>query len=76
MLALEYDPELAKQAWIEKGIEQGIEQGIEKVAKKLLSMNLPISDIVKATGCTEEKILSLAETERGVGTDVNCRIHL
>ena len=68
MFTLDYDPALAKQAWIEKGVE--------KVAKKLLSMNLPISDIVKATGCTEEKILSLAETERGVGTDVNCRIHL
>ena len=63
MLALEYDPELAKQAWIEKGIEQ--------VAKKLLAMNLSISDIVKATGCTEEQILSLAEAEKGVGEHVH-----
>lgn len=68
MFTLDYDPALAKQAWIEKGVE--------KIAKKLLAMNLPISDIVKATGCTEEQILSLADAEKGVGVDVNRRIHL
>ena len=85
MLALEYNPELDRQAWIEqgieigfeRGIEQGIEQGIERgieqgieqgielrnveVAKNLLAMNFPINDIMKATGCTEEQILKLAE---------------
>ena len=73
MLALEYNPELDRQAWIEqgieigfeRGIEQGIEQGIElrnvEVAKNLLAMNFPINDIMKATGCTEEQILKLAE---------------
>ena len=65
MLALEYNPELDRQAWIEQGIEIGFERGIElrnvKVAKNLLAMNFPINDIMKATGCTEEQILKLAE---------------
>ena len=48
----------------QEGIEQGIEQGIEigkkesliEVAKNLLSLNISISDIIKATGLTEEEI--------------------
>lgn len=73
MLALEYDPELARQAWIEVGIEkgiklgvkQGIEQGVEKNRKefieKLLAAKTPIKYIITATGLTEEQILELAK---------------
>ena len=75
MLALEYDPELARQAWIEKGIEQGIERGIEKgieqgieqsrkeFIKKLLEVETLLEYIIAATGWTKEQILSLAEGE-------------
>ena len=79
MLALEYDPELARQAWIEKGIEEGIERGIkqgieqgveqghaeEKISmvKHLLGAKTPLEYIIAATGWTKEKILSLAEGE-------------
>ena len=75
MLAMEYDPEEARQAWIEYGIEQGIkrgivqgigqgiEQGIEQLAKNLLKFNTPIEYIIKATGWSEDKIRSLANDE-------------
>ena len=71
MLALEYDPELARQAWIEKGIEQGIEKGIEQgikqnrkdFVKNLLAVKTPLEYIIAATGLTKEQILSLAEGE-------------
>ena len=69
MLALEYDPELAKQAWIEKGIEQGIEKGIEKgieqnrkdFVKNLLAVKTPLEYIIAATGWTKEQIFELAK---------------
>ena len=57
MLAMEYDPEEARQAWIEYGIEQ--------VAKNLLSMNLPIEYIMQATGWSEDKIRNLADDDGG-----------
>ena len=59
MLAMEYDPEEARQAWIEYGIEQGIEQ----LAKNLLKFNTPIEYIIKATGWSEDKIRNLAKDE-------------
>ena len=61
MLALEYDPELERQAWIEQGIEQGLEQKAVAIAKNLLKMNFSVDDIVKITGCTREQILKLAD---------------
>lgn len=43
----------------EEGIKEGIEQGVEKVAKKMIELNIPMQDIIKATGLTEEQILKL-----------------
>ena len=63
MLALEYDSELARQAWIE--------EGQIKVAKNLLVMNFSINDIVKATGLNKEQILKLADEQKGVGEHVD-----
>ena len=75
MLALEYDPEEARQAWIdygiergielgiELGIERGIERGIEQVAKNLLMMNFSIDDIVNATGLNEDDVRNLAKND-------------
>ena len=67
MLALEYDPELERQAWLEQGVKQGIEQGIEQgreeerfsIVKNLLEAKTPLKYIVAATGWTEEQILKL-----------------
>ena len=69
MLALEYDPELDRKAWIEFGEEKGIEKGIQigadknrvEMIKSLLAVNTPIENLAKATGYTEEQILKLAE---------------
>ena len=57
-------------AWLEgneKGIKQGIEQGIEQgelaksldVAKNLLALDMPVSQIMQVTGLTKEQISSL-----------------
>ena len=46
MLALEYDPELERQAWLEQGVKQGIEQGREEerfsIVKNLLEAKTPL----------------------------------
>ena len=57
-------------AWLEgneKGIKQGIEQGIEQgelaksldVAKNLLALGMPVSQIMQVTGLSKEQISSL-----------------
>ena len=43
----------------EAGSEQGIAKGIEKVAKSLLSLGIPIEQIVIATGLPSERIEAL-----------------
>ena len=45
----------------EKGLEKGREEGIEKVARALLQQGLDPSQISKATGLSEEKVLTLAK---------------
>ena len=81
MLALEYDPELARQAWREAGLEEGLAEGLAEgraegrieakaeIAKNLLAMKLSIGDIVKATGCTEEQVLTFAKEINGANHD-------
>lgn len=44
---------------IAKGIAEGKAQANHEIALKLLEMKLPLSDIVKATGLTEEEIRKL-----------------
>lgn len=55
--------EYAEEHGLNKGISKGIEQGIssEKVniAKNLLSMNMPVEDISKATELSVEEINKL-----------------
>jgi predicted transposase/invertase (TIGR01784 family) len=53
----------AKEEGIKQGLEQGLEKGLEKkafeVAQKMLSRNVPVSDIVDMTGLNEKDILAL-----------------
>ena len=53
----------AKEEGISQGIEQGytsgINDGIKQTAKNLLSMNMPLEDISKATGLSVEEINKL-----------------
>ena len=60
MLALEYDPELDHQAWLEEGMER------EKftMVKNLLEAETPLKYIVAATGWTEEQILKVADNNQ------------
>jgi predicted transposase/invertase (TIGR01784 family) len=41
---------------IEKGIEKGKAEGVKEIAKSLLNMNVPIDQIMKATGLSENEI--------------------
>ena len=51
----------AKEEGIEQGISQGISEEKNNVAKNLLSMNMPIEDISKATGLSIEEISKITE---------------
>ena len=67
----EWDNDAKRSYYIEQGIERGIEQGIERgrkenqlsVVKNLLALKIPIEVILKATGLSEEQILSLAKID-------------
>ena len=54
----------AKEEGISQGISQGytsgINDGIKQTAKNLLSMNMPIEDILKATGLSIEEIKKIS----------------
>ena len=51
--------EKAMAKGIEKGIEKGRKEGIINTAKNLITMNIPIENIAKATGLTQEEIAKL-----------------
>ena len=71
----EWDNDAKRIYYIEQGIERGIEQGIERgieqgrvkeklsLVKNLLTTNLPITEIARVVGWSEEKILELAEVD-------------
>ena len=46
----------AKEEGMEQGYTSGINDGIKQTAKNLLSMNMPLEDISKATGLSIEEI--------------------
>ena len=55
--AIEYNRRLA----MEEGRKEGREEGMKKLlqtAKKLLDYGLPMADVVKMTGLTEEQIMA------------------
>ena len=49
----------AKEEGIEQGYTSGISDGIKQTAKNLLSMNMTLEDISKATGLSVEEINKL-----------------
>ena len=57
----------AKEEGISQGISQGytsgINDGIKQTAKNLLSMNMPIEDILKATGLSVEEIKKISNND-------------
>ena len=63
----EWDNDAKRIYYIEQGIERGIEQGRVKeklsLVKNLLTTNLPITEIARVVGWSEEKILELAKTD-------------
>ena len=54
-LKIEYHSNKAR----EEGIEQGATNEKNSIAKKLLKMNLPINEIIKATGLSKKQITML-----------------
>ena len=49
----------AKEEGISQGYTSGINDGIKQTAKNLLSMNMPLEDISKATGLSIENLNEL-----------------
>ena len=51
---------------IKKGIEQGIEQGVKQerlnIVKNMLLQHMPVEDIKKYSGATDEEILEAEES--------------
>ncbi len=45
-----------------EGIMEGMEKGMEKVAKSLLSLGVPVEQIVIATGLSSERIEALRQS--------------
>ncbi len=52
----EEDKKKIQNSLLSEAKEEGISQGIEQTAKNLLSMNMPLGDISKATGLSIEEI--------------------
>lgn len=46
------------EGW-EKGIEKGMQKGLHTIVRNMKQMGLPIADIAKATGLSEEEITIL-----------------
>ena len=44
---------------LKKGEKRGIERGKIETAKNLIAMNLPLKDVVKATGLSEKQVRKL-----------------
>ena len=56
---IKYYEELALKKGEKRGLKMGLEQGKLETAKNLIAMNLPLKDIVKATGLSEKQIKKL-----------------
>ena len=55
----EEDKKKIQNSLLSEAKEEGISQGIEQTAKNLLSMNMPLEDISKATGLSIENLNEL-----------------
>ena len=55
----EEDKKKIQNSLLSEAKEEGISQGIKQTAKNLLSMNMPLEDISKATGLSIEEINNL-----------------
>ena len=56
---LEQGREEGREEGLEEGLKKGREEGKKEIARSLKSMNLPIEQIMQATGLTEEEIKQL-----------------
>jgi predicted transposase/invertase (TIGR01784 family) len=48
-----------KEAGLQEGLQEGMKTGIREVAENMLSLNLDLATISKATGLTEQEIADL-----------------
>ena len=53
------DERILREAAVKKSYNEGMEKGIYTVARNMKQMGLPIADIAKATGLSEEEITIL-----------------
>ena len=58
-LALKKGEKRGEKRGLKIGLEQGLVQGKLETAKNLIAMNLPLKDVVKATGLSEKQVRNL-----------------
>ena len=51
--------EYAKELSFEEGMAQGVRNGLLQAAANLLKMGIPVADVIKATGLSEEEVMKL-----------------
>ena len=59
----DWDNDAKRIYYIEQGIERGRKENQLSMVKNLLTTNLPITEIARVVGWSEEKILELAKTD-------------
>ena len=59
--AMDYHHRLGIEEGFQKGLEEGRAEALLNTARKLLVLGVPISDVAKATGLSEEQLQSLKD---------------
>ncbi|MCL2055319.1 MAG: hypothetical protein FWG90_12940, partial [Oscillospiraceae bacterium] len=49
-----------QQEWLQEGRQEGRQEGYINVARNLIKMNIPIDDVIAATGLSREEIMSIS----------------
>ena len=59
--AMDYHHRLGIEEGFQKGLEEGRAEALLNTARKLLVLGVPISDVAKATGLSEEQLQTLKD---------------
>ena len=59
--AMDYHHRLGIEEGFRKGLEEGRAEALLNTARKLLVLGVPISDVAKATGLSEEQLQTLKD---------------
>lgn len=60
IIQAEFNHKISNQKFLEKGIQEGEKKKQIEIAKKLLSKNIPIDEIIEITDLTKEEVENLS----------------